>query len=275
MSGVGQVVRLGVAVTDEGGAALNAATVTCVLTLPDGTTTALDVLNPPAVTGHYRVDYVPAVAGLFTFVWLTTAPATEDEGSFYVNEPGAVGIIGLPEGKRLLRIPPEDTRYDDDIEEEIRSATMLAEQESRQVLLRRTVTETRDLGNTWRNGVALTRAPVVRVVMVERLHSSGVVTEVVTPPDVWGDEAGIVRAMRPAVLWGLVRITYVAGPVVLSPAHRDAVRYLLQHLWANRGGNTARPRVGGGEEAPVDPQDRTAIPTRVRELLGPRAPLVG
>ena len=91
MGAVGQVVRLGARVTDEGGADLNAATVALELTLPDDTTTVLDVLNPPPVIGHYSVDYVPAVPGTFTYRWLFTQPAVAEEGSFTSPVPARSG----------------------------------------------------------------------------------------------------------------------------------------------------------------------------------------
>lgn len=277
MAGVGQVRRLGIRVRDESGADLNANTVALTITRPDGTSVAVDVLNPPAATGRYLADYVPTVAGLHTYRWVTTQPATEQESSFYVTAPGAVGALSLREAKRLLRIPDTDTKSDETVEETVRAATELAEQESRQVLLRREITETYDLGPGWREGVALIHRPVVRPVLVERLSTGGDVIESAAPPMVWTTEGGVLRSARPALLWGLVRVTYLAGPAVLSVSHRDAVRHLVQHLWPIHSGSSSRPRVPGQESSGGDDDDRngTALPTRVRELLGPVPPLVG
>jgi hypothetical protein len=273
MSGVGQVVRIGTRVTDANGADLNAVTAHLDLTLPDGTTTVLDVLNPPAQTGHYYVDYVPQLPGPFTYRWIFTQPAVALEGAFNVAAIGDVGIISLGDARTLLRIT--ETRFDDDIADTIRRATELAEQESGEVLARRSFTETRSVTG-WCSGVKLTHRPVMRPVLLERLHPSGAVIEAVAPPTIWTDETGILRCGRPAVFMGLIRITYVAGYAVLPDAKLGAVEYLIQHLWANRGGASGRPRVGGGETgASVGDEIATAIPLRVREQLGPKAPMVG
>jgi hypothetical protein len=62
---------------------------------------------------------------------------------------------------------------------------------------------------------------------------------------------------------------------VLPDTKLGAVEYLIQHLWANRGGSTYRPRVGGGEPGSDNAGQRSDLPGRVREQLGPAAPLVG
>lgn len=270
------MVRLGTRVTDQNGADLNAVTASVVLTLPDDTSTTLDVLNPPAVVGHYLLDYVPAVPGTYTYRWVFTQPAVSYESGFYVSRPGAVGLLSLAEGKDLLKIPDTDTRHDADVAETIVRATDLAETTIGEVLVRRTVTETLQLYG-WNDGVRLTYRPVAHPILLQRLNPDQSVIEEVGPPAIWTDEFSILRAARPAALWGLIRVTYVAGPDVVPESKRGGVEYLVQHLWANRGGATARPRVGGTSagEAPTDPEDRTAIPTRAREQLGPKAPLVG
>lgn len=271
MSGVGQVVRIGTRVTDQAGADLNAVTAALELALPDGTTATLDVLNPPAQVGHYYVDYVPLIPGTYTYRWSFTQPAVSQESSFWVPAIGDVGVISIGDARNLLRI--SETRFDDDIAETVRRATELAERESGEVLARRTFVEDRNsLG--WCYGIKLTYTPVMRPVLLERLHPSGAVIEAVGPPEIWVDGTNILRCARPAALWGLVRITYVAGYAVLPDSKRGAVEYLIQHLWANRGGSTARPRVGGGT-AETGADADTAIPFRVREQLGAPTPLVG
>lgn len=278
MSSVGEVVRLGAHVTNESGADLNAVDTTLLLTLPDDTIATLDVLNPPAQVGRYQVDYVPTQPGLHVWLWRFAQPAVALEGSFYVSAPGVVGLLSLAEAKKILRIT--DSRSDDEIQATVVRATELAESQIHELLVRRPVSETRDLGSRfqYRTALPLTYRPVARITLVERLHTSGAVIEAVAPPVVWADEHGILRCARPAVLSGLLRISYVAGPAVVSEVKRGAVEYLVQHLWANRGA-TLRPRVGGGDQQQGDPgQDgssRSALPLRVIEQLGPRGPLVG
>lgn len=274
MSDVGEVVRRAAVVRDETGNVVDATASGCTITLPDGTTEQATVTH--VSTGTYRFDYIPAVqAGTYIYRWVFTGPAVVLEGSFYVSPPGQVGIISLEEARKLLRIGDDNDRWDDEIREELWTATIVAERETGRVLVRRTITETRELSRTSvARGLALTWSPVVSVTALERLSPAGVVIETAAAPDVWVDEQGIVRTRR-VLLHGLVRITYVAGYAAVPVNYRSAVRYLLQHYWANRSGSTARPRVGGSEDAPVDPDTRTALPTRVAELLGPKTPLVG
>jgi hypothetical protein len=274
VSSVGEVVRLGAHVTDEAGADLNAVDTTLTVTLPDDSTQTLDVLNPPARTGYYQVDYVPTLPGGHTWLWAFQQPAVVLEGSFYVSQPGMVGLLSLAEAKKILRIT--DSRSDDEVAATVVRATELAETQIHELLVRRPVVETRDLGYSWRTGIALTYRPVTRVTLVERLNGDGSVIEVIAPPAAWADEHGILRCARPVFFTGLVRISYVAGPAVVSEMKRGAVEYLVQHLWTNRGA-TLRPRVGGGEDSSStqDGLSRSALPLRVIEQLGPRGPLVG
>jgi hypothetical protein len=273
VSSVGEVVRLGAHVTDETGNDLNAVATTLTVTRPDDTTVTVDVLNPPARTGYYTVDYVPTLPGGHVWLWTFDQPAVVLEGSFYVSTPGVVGLLSLAEAKKILNIT--DTRNDDAISATVVRATELAETQIRELLVRRPVSETRDLGYTWRSGLPLTYRPVTKVTLVERLNGDASVIEAVAPPTVWADEFGILRCARPAMFTGLVRVSYVAGPAVVSEGKRGAVEYLVQHLWTNRGA-AIRPRVGGGDlSASDDPTSRVALPLRVIEQLGPRGPLVG
>jgi hypothetical protein len=64
-------VPLAVDIKDSAGALTNATTITLTLTLPDGTTTAPSVTNPPSVTGQYRVTYVPVQEGRHVVRWVT------------------------------------------------------------------------------------------------------------------------------------------------------------------------------------------------------------
>ena len=273
MSSVGEVVRLGAHVTDENGADLNAVDTTLTVTLPDDTTQILDVLNPPARTGYYQVDYIPTMPGGHVWLWQFEQPAVTLEGSFYVSQPGQVGLLSLAEAKKILRIT--DSRSDDEVAATVVRATELAENRIHELLVRRPVAEVRDLGASWRRGLALTYKPVNRLTLVERLHADGSVIEAIAPPTAWVDEFGILRCARSAYFTGLLRISYVAGPAVVSEGKRGAVEYLVQHLWTNRGA-TLRPRVGGGDQPSGDDAvSRTALPLRVIEQLGPVGPLVG
>ena len=278
MSDLGEVVPLGVVVRDEAGQPMNAEDVTLTITRPDETTTVLSVLNPPLETGRYRAEIVPtSLYGLYRYRWQTTRPDTAFEGVFNVERPGSVGILSLAEAKELLGMQADD-RYDDAILRTLRSATNLAERVRGEKILRQPVSETRDLGATPARGLALVHRPIISLTAVHRLGDAGVVLETLAPPLVGVTEAGILTSGDRYLLWGRLRIEYIAGYAAPPPEYRDAVGYILQALWTNRRGAGGRPRVGGqatggGEGA----ADTRSVPAQALDLLGAdRArPLVG
>jgi hypothetical protein len=73
-------------VVDENNAPANATGVTLTVTLPDGTTATPTVTNPPLVTGKYRLTYLPASAGRYSWSAVTTVPNTSWADSFNVTE---------------------------------------------------------------------------------------------------------------------------------------------------------------------------------------------
>lgn len=276
VSDLGEVVPLAVHVRNVDGNPMNAEVVTLTVIRPDLTTTSVDVLNPPAVTGRYTAEVVPTgQPGLYTYRWQTTGPNLVHEGAFHVEPPGAVSILPFSTAKTLLGMATDD-RYDDDIAGTSRAATRLAERVRREKILRTPIVETRDLGRGWVRGVALTRRPVISLTAVDRLASDDTVVETLTAPAVTVDERGIVTAASPTALWGRVRFRYVAGYLVIPDEFREATGYILQSLWANRRGAGNRPRVGG-QDTSEDTPDTRSVPSRALDLLGagePR-PLVG
>lgn len=276
MSDLGEVVPLGVVVKDENAVAVNAETVELTLTLPDGSAYKPVVLNPPPETGRYAVDYVPREqAGLYSYRWVTTRPDLVLEASFHVERPGTVGVLSLAEAKDYLGMQADD-RHDEEIMRAMRSATALAEDARHEVILRRSITETADLGTYTVAGHALTHKPVLALTSVHRLRY-GTPVEVLAPPAVWVDEHGIVRSVRPAALFGVCRFTYTAGYGVVPEEFREAVGYILQAVWSNRRGSNSRPRVAGSEDPQSPGSEMPSIPRRALDLLGVsgRGPLVG
>jgi hypothetical protein len=272
MADVGELVPLGVLVRDEAGLLLNANTVALTITKPDLTVVQPPVANPPAITGTYVVDYVPDQPGPYRYRWVASQPDLVFESSFDVEEPGLVGLISLDVAKKLLRIPLDEHDRDDDIMSVVRAATVAAENETKKVLSRRTITEERFLPQlTWR--YAVRRRPVFALTSVERI-ANGATVVVIEPPFATITEAGVVTVHGP--VWGQVRTTYTAGPAIVRPNVREAAGYIVGHLWANREGSSARPRIGG-QAAAEDNQGASAysIPNRARDLLGRPGPLVG
>lgn len=276
MSDLGEVVPLGVVVRDENKVPVDAETVELTITLPDGSTYQPVVLNPPTETGRYAVDYVPREqAGLYSYRWVSTRPDLVLEASFHVERPGTVGVLSLAEAKDYLNMR-EDDRHDEEIMRAMRSATALAEDARHEVILRRTITETSDLGRYPVPGHALVHGPVLALTSVQRLQG-GAVVETLAPPAVWVDEHGVVRAGRLAALHGLCRFTYTAGYAVVPEEFREAVGYILQAVWSARRGSNSRPRVPGSEDQQSPRSEMPSVPGRALDLLGVsgRGPLVG
>ncbi|MEI6565953.1 MAG: hypothetical protein WCR20_04725, partial [Verrucomicrobiota bacterium] len=94
----GDVVPLGISVTDSNGALANATTVTCTIYLPDGTSTSGTVTN--ASTGLYNCDYTPAQVGRYTVRWVATGTnASAFQDLFIVRDFSDIGIISLDDAK--------------------------------------------------------------------------------------------------------------------------------------------------------------------------------
>lgn len=279
MSSIGEVVPLAVTIRGADGNPMNAATVTLTIIRPDLTTVAVDIVNPPPTTGTYTAEYIPtAQSGLYTYRWTTTEPALVQEGAFNVERPGAVGILSLVEAKELLGMRDDD-RYDESIARTIRSATRLAEGIRHEVIMRRAVSETRDLGRSSVRGVALTYRPIIALTAVDILSDGGAVVSTLAPPDVMVDERGILTARSATALVGRIRPRYVAGYIDIPDEFRDAAGYILQSLWSNRRGTGGRPRVGGQDSSSGEGETREArsVPARAMDLLGAdqNRPLVG
>lgn len=275
MSDLGEVVPLGVVIRDEAGLPVDAEVVRLLITLPDDTVVMPPVTNPPPVVGSYAVDYVPRLLpGLYVWRWEATRPDLVLEGSFHVDAPGAVGVLSLEEAKDVLRIPLTETRHDGRVMNAVRAATRLAQRERHEVFMRTPVSETRDLGRSAVRGVSLSYRPVMSLTSVTRLDAAGLPVETSAPPEVAVDEHGIVTSAR-LLLWGRVRFDYVAGYRVLPEDYREAVGYILQAVWSNRGGSTGRPRVGGQQAGEDQAGEPTSVPQMALDLLGNRGPLVG
>lgn len=274
MTDVGELVPLGVLVRDEAGALLNANTVTLTITKPDLTIVIPPVANPPAVTGTYVVDYVPDQPGPYRYRWVADRPSLVFESSFDVEEPGSVGLISLDVAKDLLRIPRSEHSRDDDLLSVVRAATAAAEGITGRVLARRVITENRFFRHPVRR-FALARRPVLAVASVTRIINGAPVL-IVEPPALDVTEHGIVQ-LHGMWMFGQTTTTYTAGPAVTPPHVREAVGYIVGHLWANREGSTTRPRIGG-QAADTDINrgaSQYSVPNRAKDLLGSKAPLVG
>jgi len=269
---LGDVVPLGITITDSTGANANASAVTCTISLPDGTTSTGSVTNPS--TGLYNCDFSPTQVGRHAVRWLATgtnASAYTDE--FTVRDYAELGIVGLAEMKEYLNISATDTTVDEELRSFIDAGSDLAESYVGQVLGRRTFTnELYDGGTEFiriRNPKALS---ITSVYENDALVSSSNYVLDYTGQRLYRIGSGTLYATNSYGYWtaGMnnVKITYVAGYVNPPMAAKQGVLVIVKHLWeTQRGAMNVMGRVLGGDELYSTPT--YSLPRRAMELLDP------
>jgi hypothetical protein len=269
---LGDVIPLGITITDSTGANANASAVTCTITLPDGTTSTGSVTNPS--TGLYNCDFSPTQTGRHAVRWLATgtnASAYTDE--FTVRDYADLGIVGLDEVKAHLNIPTTDTTLDEELRRFIDAATDLAETYVGQVLGRRTFTsELYDGGTEFiriRNPKAIS---ITSVTENELAVSSSAYVLDYTGQRLYRIGSGTLYATNSYGYWvqGMnnISVTYVAGYVNPPMAARQGVLEIIRHLWqTQRGSMSVMGRSLGGDELYTTPT--YSLPRRAMELLDP------
>lgn len=285
---IGDTVRTPITVMDPAGGLTNA-TMTAVVTRPDGTTTSPAVINTG--TGQYYVDHVPTMAGPYIVVATASGTVTEVyTSSFFVREAGA-RIVSLAEVKTHLNKDLAITDDDDELTTWIDVATWQIENIAGAVVPR-TITSTLDGIGT--DAVYLPRGPVLDVSSVKVTWATGDVRTLTAEPadglTVTDDQYKLDRARRRILLrsggatvrppYGLsnVEVTYRVGRSPIGENFRGAALELISHLWRvsqlTSGGS--RPRGMGQDQEAAQVALGFAIPHRVREILSVRkAPLVG
>lgn len=271
MFDVGDVVPLGLSVTDTDGAPADGGTVTLTVGLPDGTTASPTVSNPQ--TGQYTADYTATQEGLHTVSWVVTGVnATAYRDVFNVREL-TEQVLSLAEARKQLRLTTTDR--DDDLRLFIAAATVAVEDHVGRKLVRRTITAETHLRV---NGpLILDRAPVRSLTTLSSLDDT--VTWDVDALHV-DEPTGIVTPLSGTRPYGDLKATYVCGMRVVSPNYLLAVRIITEHLW-----QTMRPfSASAATPGPASLDDSLdaragglvgfAIPNRALELLGKPPPLV-
>jgi hypothetical protein len=266
-------------VYDDNGALANATTVTCTITLPDGTTTSPTDANP--ATGTYTASYTPAVAGTFYVRWVAEDVAsvsgadTVSEDSFTVSA-SSNAFVSLEEAKAYTNL--FDTADDAELEAYLEWACTLAERIADTDFARKTVTaETHSVsGSTC--SIQLRRRPVLSVTTVTEagatLSASGYALD-----SRWGTlyrQAGSYTDTTWSTGRNVVAVTYVVGYAIIPPEVRQATLQILEHLWQNqRGGNPLAGGFRGADEFP-NPGANWNVPNKARDtLLSYAPPLVG
>ncbi len=271
MYDVGDVVPLGLQVTDSDGNPADSTDVVLTVGLPDGTSETPTVDHDEIGSGQYTVDYVVTQEGLHTVSWVATgANATAYNDVFNVR-PITDQVISLTEAKRQLRLTATDR--DDDLKLFIAAAGRAIEDHTNQTIVRRTVTEKhRGLCGT----LILNRAPVVSITSVT--SADGASTWDTANLDVDPD-TGIVRVLSGPGLYGDLDVVYVPGMRVVPANYLLAARIVMEHLWQTmRPFSAASIPVPGALEDSLDSRAGGlvgfAIPNRALELLGKPGPLV-
>ena len=271
---LGDVVPLGITITDSTGANANASAVTCTITLPDGTTSTGSVTNPS--TGQYNCDFSPSQTGRYAVRWLATgtnAAAYTDE--FNVRDYADLGLVGLAEVKAHLNIPTTDTTLDEELRRFIDAATDLAEQSLGQILGRRTFTDELYDGGT--EFIRIRNPKVISITSVyenDALVSSTAYNLDYTGQRLYRIGSGTLYATNSYGYWtggfNNIKITYVAGYVNPPMAAKQGVLEIIRHLWqTQRGAMNVMTRNQTGDD--FYQGSTYSLPRRAMELLDPQS----
>jgi hypothetical protein len=270
---LGDVVSLGITITNSAGTAENATSVVATITLPDGTTTTPSVTNSGA--GLYDISYTPAQVGRYGLRWVATgtnASAYADE--FTVRDYADLGITSLDEVKAHINYNSTSTADDEELRRIIDAATDLCEQYVGQVLGRRTFTSELYDGNT--EALRL-RSP--KAISITSVYENGALLPAAayaldpTGQRLFRVGSGTLYATNSYGYWtgGMqnISVTYVAGWVNPPASAKQGVLETIRHLWQTQRGSMS---VGGGRGVQGDETYTTpsySLPRRVMELLDP------
>jgi len=269
---LGDVVPLGITITDSTGANANASAVTCTITLPDGTTSTGSVTNPS--TGLYNCDFSPSQTGRHAVRWLATgtnASAYTDE--FTVRDYADLGLLGLDEVKSHLNISATDTTLDEELRRFIDAATDLAESYVGQVLGRRTFSN-----EYYDGGAEFIRIRNPKAISITSVYENGFLLSSgnyyldYTGQRLYRIGSGTLYAQNAYGYWAqgfnTVQMTYVSGYVNPPMAAKQGVLEIIRHLWqTQRGSMNVMGRQLAGDELYSTPT--YSLPRRAMELLDP------
>lgn len=249
----------------DGGVLVNATTVALTITLPDGTTTAPTVVNPPTPTGTYAYDYVTtSLAGRVTGRWLftmATGKTTAYVEEFDVRPADPGYVMSLASVKEHLNIPTTNTTDDEELRDWLESVTRLIESKAGEVT-RKSFTERHNGGGSlW-----LRHPPVLSVTTIAPWLSAGTTY---AAADVRATDSGRVELLSGGCFsGGPFAVTYVAGRAIVPANIIGAAKIILKHLWETQRGASALP-LQAADEMSIVPGFGFAVPNRALELLAP------
>lgn len=247
-------------VFDADGDPVDAATAVLTVTKPDGTAETPPV-SAPLVTGQYRVVYIPATAGRYTWRAVTTLPNTAYADVFEVREAISPSLISLAEAKAHLNIPAATTTFDSELREYCEAVTRIVEQYVGPIV-RRTYTR-RVCGSSYAITLPHTQVQsITSIVLVMDGSSPITISDLAI-----NTEAGIVTYKNGSVFpWGEMDWTYEVGRSYVQPNWTLAAKMILDHNWKSQLGNL--PSIQGDEDRGyIFPGQE--IPPRAEMLLAP------
>jgi hypothetical protein len=266
--------------TDAAGALVNVGgTVSCQVTLPDGTTTSATITA--GTTGLYTATLVATQAGRHRFRFtgtganITGLPWT-DVADVWPTDPRLV--ISLDDARAELNALPGERANDDELRMFIVAATAMLTDIGGMLgvpILPTALTEDHEPRGA---SLVLDRRPVQAVTSAtEYSGTSAVVVSLAASPGIAGDtytldaDSGVLvrRSGGTRTPWrGEVRVVYTWGSTVIPGNVITAGRALVAHLFQN-GQRGRRPSFGGsGDDMIVTPAGY-AVPTRVVQMLDP------
>jgi hypothetical protein len=270
---LGDVVPLGITITDASNIVGNATAVTCTIYLPDGTTSTGTVVN--ADTGLYNCDFVPTLTGRHAVKWLATgtnAGAFSDD--FTVRDFSEIGIVGLQEVKEYLNIPATLTTSDEEIRRYMDAANDLAEQYTGVILGQRTYSDELYDGVS-ADAIRLRSPKAINIISVTENGVSVPSTGYYLDPTgqrLYRIGSNTIYATNNYGYWAPgvqnISISYRAGFVNPPMAAKQGVLEIIRHLWqSQRGGMNVMSRSNSGDELYSTPT--YSLPRRAMELLDP------
>ena len=269
---LGDVVALGVTITDAAGSPADATTVVATIVAPDGTSSTPSVVH--SGTGLYDLNYTPTQYGRHTIRWVATgtnASAYADE--FTVRDFTELGIVSLDEVKAHLNIPTTNTTNDEEIRRFIDAASDLAESYVGCILGRKTFTSEKYSGNT---DIIRLRNP--RAISITSVYENGTLLDPVayvldpTGQRLTRVTTGSISGPNYFGIWAPgaenIVVSYVAGFINPPAAAKQGVLEIIRHLWqTQRGPSSVIGRSQSGDEFYQTPT--YSLPRRAMELLDP------
>jgi hypothetical protein len=243
-----------------------AASVTCLVTLPDGTTSAPTVTTP--VLGDYVFDYLTTVPGRHSYVVTATggvlgALVKKFADAFVVSGAASTGIVSLAEAKAHLNIPLTSAASDPEIERMIAAATEKIEHRCGPVV-QRTISNERHCPN--RGVVWLHEAPVVSVTSAVAVDSTNTLT--VADLDVDPDAGRVGYANGYRLPSGEYLWTYVCGRGLVAAGLREASLNFIKGSFETQRGMTGLPWKGA-QDQPIEMPGMGLVLWRLEQDLRP------